>query len=146
MKNRLRIWIFAQFFIYFLFCFGRNIYGLENQKIKSIYLSSDESAVLYDTTKNKKLVLISDNKKLFDIYEVSSDKRWAIISNKAKFVGPGRVEEIMELYFIPKKLIVPRKQIFEEVPFGFEKENSKEFLVTDSDLKILLDDLEIRIE
>jgi len=74
--------------------------------VTSIYLSTDESAVLIDADKKTDIEVDRDQEAVFQIINSTEDKQWVICIKMPKEIGESRVETEYVLYntFIPKKI------------------------------------------
>ena len=73
-----------------------------NSNIIKIY--EGKGAIYFDTVEKKSNVLVADEEYIHFIERISSDNNWVILSALPLKGGEGRISEIRELYYIPKKI------------------------------------------
>ena len=115
-------------------------------EITRIYQDSSKESVLFDTQKviGDTLVHCPEDS-LIDVQAVSEKKVWAILYLLPKEVGPGRVDQINKLYYVPLKMEVPRS-FYKFHLSSFHKIGGEEYLYFDEEDNIKISTLKQKIE
>lgn len=100
------------------------------ESVNSIYLSTDESAVLIDTDKKTGIEIDRDREAVFQIINFTADNQWIICIKMPKETDESRVETEYILYntFVPKKI---EKSVLGEYVldmYGFVERGGKMYL------------------
>jgi hypothetical protein len=124
-------------------CVSHPVYAASTLRILGIYLNEDETAILYDTEEEKRIILISSKELLYDIYDISSDKEWIIFSYKPAKSSSGRVFEILSLIHVQTRSVVPNS-VLGDTPVRFLKEAEGETVKIYGNKSVFLNDLIIK--
>ncbi len=114
-------------------------------EITKVYTNKAENTLLIDTKNKKGIIVLSNNNKfvnklmmedeyIYQILDISKNKKWAIISVLPAHPGPGRVEEINILVDLSKKKILKHEMFG---LYDFYSDNGDTYVETDKG-KILL--------
>lgn len=101
-----------------------------NGIIKSVYLNKDENAVLCKTIAGEEITLLSDKNSVFQILEMSGNKKWIIVIKMAAQITRSRVEtEHLLINAESKKVLRPSEISKNAGEFtGFEERDGKIFI------------------